>query len=259
MFLSSPGRLKVLERQKIETRDFEAISRDDVNSVFDIQAQVADIRKFTIGRTITLRQDGMTLPLSLFDSDYEKIADAQLSEALLIPGSVVALRVSAGEYKGDLQLKIADVTDKSSNKVISRGKGSPVLGSTGSKGYSKGRKASTSSTPATAEQASAAPAQPEAEPARDVTSLSEDMSGSRVAVTGTVIESKDFKSGVKLELQAQGGAAVTVWVKASARDGLADKSILQKGSSLRAAGTVSAFKGALQINPETSADLTRRN
>ncbi|PKK90180.1 MAG: hypothetical protein CVV64_10650 [Candidatus Wallbacteria bacterium HGW-Wallbacteria-1] len=236
MFLSSPGRLKLVERIKIEARSFDDISHDDINKIFDIQAEVASIKKFSIGRTIALRQGETTLPLSIFDKDYEKIGSPDLATALLTPGSVIALRASASEYRGDLQLRIENPADRDNNKVVSRGAGKPVTGSS-EKGS---RKPESSQIPKSGNAFS---------------EVTMDRVGGRVTIDGSIASVKDFKTGLKLEL-SNNGAKMTVWVKSDIRDSITDKTLLQKGARVKVSGTISSFKNALQVNPETTDDLT---
>jgi DNA/RNA endonuclease YhcR with UshA esterase domain len=122
IFLTSPERLTILKRAQIEKRDIQSFTDEDLNNVFMIQARVKSCKELKALKSIILTDQNADIPLTVFNSEFDSIADPKAQKALLIPGSELALQVILSEYQGNHQLRLNNPEKDSAIKVISMGK-----------------------------------------------------------------------------------------------------------------------------------------
>lgn len=118
MFLSSPERLKVLERFEPEQRMLDLVTDEDTGRILIVEAQIIDIRKTRASRNLTLRDDSGTMSLTVFDSEFDGLADGAVKSALDKPGSIMKMLVKVDSFRGNLQLRLKNPRTEGNLEVI---------------------------------------------------------------------------------------------------------------------------------------------
>lgn len=256
MFLGSPARLKIVNRATTDEKDLDEVSPDDLNMVFAVKARIVSAKRFKSLWSVTLGGKEDTLPMPLFDSDFEKIPSAEAKKALTTPGSVVTVRAMVAEYKGKPQLKLVKPWDPKSVTVVSMGTGSPsAQAPEGYAGSPAPARPDAPSIPATvASPETDAALNTAASPAGTSPALTPEDAGTTKTVEGEIIARREFKTGVSLEIGSK-GSKTTVWVAKKVADGLADQALIAIGSKTKFTGEVQLYKGKPQIAPENASDI----
>ncbi len=234
MFLSMPRRLEMKERFTPPVRTIEAISQDDIGSVVEVTAHVVDVRQFPpgkpIARSIKIRDNTGNMDLTVFNTDYEKIPDETTMTRLIKPGSKFTMQVQVGDYKGRLQLKLRNIGSPASLRYGGEVELGPV------------------------EQVSRPTGKSSAE-FLSISQVTKEMLDQKVVVEGKVESVKTFQPGANVKLVDSSGT-ITIWLKTAIIKFHPEKDrLLVKGTVLRVAGIVGAFKDQLQVQPGYHTDV----
>lgn len=219
MFVSDPRRVKILKKFEPEPIKIEDIETDDRGTVYRLRVKVAATRRYKIGTNVTVKDDTGSMDLNLFDSDAERIPDAKMRDRLLIPGNEFELVALVDAFRGKVQLKLHHPDRPESLRFIA---GPPL------------------------EEKKEAPELKAAE-------VRKERMNEVVIVTGRVERIKEFGFATSFFLADESGA-VQIWFKDPFRKA-APAGLVAEGAMLRVTGQVSEFKGDLQVQPRSEADV----
>lgn len=109
MFLSSPRRIKLLERPQVEAVTLNKLDDSYLAKQIWVEGQITDVVKFKSGYTLGFQDQTGQVELTIFNTEIDEINDAKTKDQLLTVGSKFKIRAKLDKYRDALQLRFAAV------------------------------------------------------------------------------------------------------------------------------------------------------
>ena len=223
---------KAFTKFQPDKRTIASLNGDDVGSVVEITADVIGVRMFPpnnpVHRSLELKDASGTISLTLFESDYDRIADPDLKTKLTTPGHQFTLQLIVDEYKDRLQLKLRNPANAACMTFIKTVKVEPASSGSTEKWVPK---------------------------MVSIASVDKSLINKRVIVEGTMESASETEWGVNLQLKDDSGT-ITVWIsKDAAENVMKDPVMFAQGTRLKVTGKVGQYNDILQIKPFKAGDI----